>query len=132
MAVKVEMTGMPQMVAIFNGFGGVASVLVASAEFVKSPVHEVDVLATMFLSILIGGVTFTGSMIAFGKLQGLVTEKAVMFPLQHPLNALLILVSFGAGVLLGFILFVAIFTETVYSIANTPYGEGRFFCDVVA
>ncbi len=100
LAFKVEMTGMPQMVAIFNGFGGVASVLIASAEFIKSPVHELQTAATIFLSVLIGGVTFTGSLIAFGKLQGLVTEKAVMFPGQHALNAFLILVSFGLGALL--------------------------------
>jgi NAD(P) transhydrogenase subunit beta len=101
MSIRVEMTGMPQMVAIFNGFGGAASVLISSAEFIKSPVHEVQTAATIFLSVLIGGVTFTGSLIAFGKLQGLVTEKAVMFPLQHALNAFLILVSVGLGVLLS-------------------------------
>lgn len=101
MAMRVEMTGMPQMVALFNGFGGAASVLIAAAEYIKSPIHEIQTAATIFLSVLIGGVTFTGSLVAFGKLQGLVTEKAVLFPLQHPLNAVLILISVVLGVFLS-------------------------------
>ena len=86
-AVRVEMTQMPQLVAIFNGFGGGASALVASSEFIKNsdslftPGTEVSMLllVSIILSLLIGTLTFTGSFIAFGKLQGLVTTKPVTF-----------------------------------------------------
>ena len=80
-AIRVEMTQMPQLVAIFNGFGGGASALVASSEFIKNSDSlftsgtEVSMLllVSIILSLLIGTLTFTGSFIAFGKLQGLVT-----------------------------------------------------------
>lgn len=108
LAVKTPMTGMPQMVGMLNGFGGGASTLVALSEYFKKnpnyPVDQglvfnlpVDQGIAIILSILIGGVTFTGSMIAFGKLQGIVTGKVVKYPLQHPLNALLALFVLGAG-----------------------------------
>lgn len=99
MAIKVQMTGMPQMVGLLNGFGGGASTLVALSEFYKlSPDIPVNTGVAIILSLLIGGVTFTGSLIAFGKLQGLVTGKVVKYPGQHPLNALLLLVVIAAGV----------------------------------
>jgi NAD(P) transhydrogenase subunit beta len=99
MAIKVEMTGMPQMVGLLNGFGGGASTLVALSEFYKlSPGIPVNTGVAIILSLLIGGVTFTGSMIAFGKLQGLVTGKVVKYPGQHPINALLLLIVIAAGV----------------------------------
>ncbi len=89
-AIKVEMTQMPQLVAIFNGFGGGASALVASSEFIKNgPESELFLIISIVLSVLIGTLTFTGSFIAFGKLQGLVTTKPVTFPGQQPLNALI-------------------------------------------
>lgn len=109
LAVKTPMTGMPQMVGMLNGFGGGASTLVALSEYFKlNPNYPVDTgmpfnLQTdtgiaIVLSLLIGGVTFTGSMIAFGKLQGLVTGKVVKYPMQHPLNLFLILVVLAGGV----------------------------------
>lgn len=103
MATKVQMTGMPQMVGLLNGFGGGASTLVALSEYFK----EMDVafintdyytLIAMAISLLVGSVTFTGSLIAFGKLQGIVTGKVVKYPLQHPINAILILAVIAAGV----------------------------------
>ncbi len=108
MAFKTPMTGMPQMVGMLNGFGGGASTLVALSEYFKKnpnyPVEQglifnlpVDQGVAIILSLLIGGVTFTGSMIAFGKLQGLVTGKVVKYPMQHPLNLLLALFVLGAG-----------------------------------
>ncbi|MGB5529652.1 MAG: NAD(P)(+) transhydrogenase (Re/Si-specific) subunit beta [Ignavibacteriaceae bacterium] len=100
MAIKVQMTGMPQMVGLLNGFGGGASALVAFAEydrlFITTAPFDIPTTITIILSILIGAVTFTGSLIAFGKLQGIVTGKVVKYPLQHPLNALLLV-----GVLVG-------------------------------
>lgn len=98
MALKVKMTGMPQMVGMLNGFGGGASTLVALSEFYKTtPVIPLNVGIAIILSLLIGGVTFTGSMIAFGKLQGWVTGKVVKYPGQHPLNLFLVLFVLGAG-----------------------------------
>jgi NAD(P) transhydrogenase subunit beta len=105
------MTGMPQMVGMLNGFGGGASTLVALSEYFKlNPNYPTDMGLpfnlpmdtgiAIVLSLLIGGVTFTGSMIAFGKLQGLVTGKVVKYPLQHPLNLLMILVVLAGGVLI--------------------------------
>ncbi len=91
MAIKVEMTGMPQMVGILNGFGGGASTLVALSEYYKGETTDVSILVTLVLSVLIGAVTFTGSFIAFGKLQGFVTGKVVKYPLQNPINVLLLL-----------------------------------------
>ena len=104
LAIKVQMTGMPQMVGLLNGFGGGASVLVAIAEFYRIlfdpniPVTTVNA-STIILSILIGGVTFTGSLIAFGKLQGIVSGKVIKYPGQHPLNAILLAAVIVAGVL---------------------------------
>ncbi len=92
-ARTVKMTAMPQMVALLNGFGGAASALVAGAEYLRymalSQPPPADVAVTIQLSVLIGSVTFSGSLVAFGKLQELVTGTAVTYPLQKTLNALL-------------------------------------------
>ncbi len=94
-AKKVEMTSMPQMVAIFNGFGGGASVLVATAEFYRlvSGVGQLPAftMTTIGLSIIIGGITFTGSIVAFAKLQGIMRGAPILFRGQQVLNSLLLL-----------------------------------------
>ena len=76
MAQRVEMTSMPQMVGLLNGFGGAASALVAVGEFWKvinsGLTPPLDETVTIVLSVLIGGITFTGSLLAFAKLQELV------------------------------------------------------------
>ena len=99
LAKKVQMTGMPQMVALLNGFGGGASALVASAEFLRFQSSATDIPITVAISIqlgvLVGAVTFSGSLIAFAKLQELVTGRAVTYPLQKTVNALLLLVTLG-------------------------------------
>ncbi len=104
-AIKVKMTGMPQMVAIFNGFGGGASALVAAAEFYsKAGTAESStfLLSTISLSVLIGTLTFTGSFIAFGKLQGFISGQPIVFKGQKVLNALiaLALIAFAVGVVM--------------------------------
>ncbi len=92
-AYKVEMTAMPQMVGLFNGLGGAASAMVAVGEFwrflavAQSP--PLPTTITALLGVLIGGVTFTGSVIAFAKLQGIMSGSPITFPLQQPVNALL-------------------------------------------
>ncbi len=103
-ARTVKMTAMPEMVGIFNAFGGGASALVAAAEFVRLQNAGLAVDAgtgiTIALSMLIGAVTFSGSLIAFGKLNGMVTGNPVTFPLQKPVNALLFigLLVLGASI----------------------------------
>ena len=100
-ASRVEMTQMPQLVAMFNGFGGGASALVAASEFLKTQNSGFEattfLIVSITLSILVGTLTFTGSFIAFGKLQGLVTTKPVTFPLQQPLNAILAIIMICAA-----------------------------------
>ena len=99
-ALKVEMTQMPQMVAIFNGFGGSASALVAAAEFLKTGDISAFTMGTIVVSIFVGTLTFTGSFIAFGKLQGFISGQPIVFPGQQVINAL-----FAIGLLiLGFYL----------------------------
>ncbi len=100
-AYKVEMTSMPEMVGIFNGFGGGASVLVAIGDFFRSSPasHGNSDLITIGLSILIGGVTFSGSFIAFGKLRGFVSGMPLVYKGQQIVNSLLTLVMLASLVL---------------------------------
>ncbi|MDX1647609.1 MAG: NAD(P)(+) transhydrogenase (Re/Si-specific) subunit beta [Longimicrobiales bacterium] len=104
-ARRVEMTEMPQLVGIFNGFGGGASALVAIAEFTANPAMGPGTTGvTIMIGTLIGAVTFTGSFVAFGKLQGLLTGNPIVFPGQNWVNLLIFLgilylavASLGAG-----------------------------------
>ncbi len=89
-ARSVEMTGMPEMVALFNGFGGVASLFVGWAALYGFEATTFE-LITIVLSILIGGVTFSGSMVAWGKLSERISGKAIVFSGQRVFNILLIL-----------------------------------------
>jgi NAD(P) transhydrogenase subunit beta len=104
LALAVKMTAMPQMVALLNGFGGGASALVAAAEFYHVQRLEggvpPDTSLTIALTMLIGAVTFTGSLVAYAKLQELVSGRAITFPLQKTVNALLLLVALACIVLL--------------------------------
>ena len=96
-ALKVEMTQMPQMVAIFNGFGGSASALVAAAEFLKTGDATTFTYSTIVISIFVGTLTFTGSFIAFGKLQGFISGQPIVFPGQQLINALFSLALLATG-----------------------------------
>jgi NAD(P) transhydrogenase subunit beta len=99
-ARMVEMTDMPQMVGIFNGFGGGASALVAVAEFINAPGVGVGTTGvTILLGTLIGGVTFSGSFVAFAKLQGLLTGNPITYPGQNATNAILFLGAIVLGAL---------------------------------
>ena len=98
-AIRVEMTQMPQMVAIFNGFGGIASALIAAAEFLNpGDILSTFSLATISLSVFVGTLTFTGSFIAFGKLQGFVSGQPIVFPGQQFINALIGISILGLAV----------------------------------
>ncbi len=90
LAKQVEMTSMPQLVALFNGLGGAASLLVATAEFYRVGAFPIFIFFTIVLSILIGSVTFSGSFIAFLKLQGIMKGAPIQFKGQHAFNGLLV------------------------------------------
>lgn len=101
-AVRIAMTAMPQLVALFNGFGGGASVLVAGAALIESILRQDD-LTTQFkvattISGFIGAVTFAGSVFAFAKLQELISGRPLIFPGQRLLNILLVVASFVVGI----------------------------------
>ena len=96
---KVQMTDMPQMVAIYNGMGGGAAAAIAAIEFAKGDVHSTGTLILAVLGALIGAVSFTGSCVAFGKLQGLI-KKAHRLPAQNTVNVALAV----AAIMLGFMM----------------------------
>jgi H+-translocating NAD(P) transhydrogenase subunit beta len=106
-ARRVKMTAMPQMVALFNGVGGGAAALVAVAEFHKlaPPAGQIqwDICVAILLSALIGSISFSGSMIAFAKLQELIQGRPITYPGQKLVNAALFLtlLVLGAVILSG-------------------------------
>ncbi len=99
-AKRIKMTALPQLVAAFHSLVGLAAVCVAAAAFYSPESYGIGIpghikagsLIEMSLGTAIGAITFTGSVVAFAKLQGLLTGKPLVFPFQHPLNA-------GLGVL---------------------------------
>ena len=101
-AKKVQMTGMPELVALFNGFGGLASLLVGWSEFEKGGEGNWFLYSVICIAILIGGITFTGSLVAYLKLSGKVGGNAVVFPFQKFINLLVML----SAVLIGLILII--------------------------
>ena len=96
-AKKVQMTSMPQMVAIFNGLGGLASSLIAFSEIIKSDTSiSLNIISiSIFISILIGSVTFSGSITGFLKLQSLITGRPILLPLRNYLNFILLISIIG-------------------------------------
>ncbi|MCQ2416470.1 MAG: NAD(P)(+) transhydrogenase (Re/Si-specific) subunit beta [Oscillospiraceae bacterium] len=100
---KVEMTGMPQLVALFNGFGGLSSLLVALTQYLNSqeeakPFEGV----TLGLTVAIGAIAFTGSVVAWGKLSGKMFKKSVTIPAKNALNAALAIAGLVGIVLYAF------------------------------
>ncbi len=108
LAVKVAMTSMPELVALFNGFGGIASVLVAGASYVEQiglrqqagEEPSLQFVVAVAVTALIGAITFTGSLIAFAKLKGIMTGNAITFPGIQLLNLLM----FAATLVLAFMM----------------------------
>lgn len=109
-ARRVKMTAMPELVALFNGFGGLASLLVAWAEFEKIrgmgwAAYELALDSNavfsgfvIYVAVLIGGVTFTGSLFAYGKLSGKLSGSAIVFSGQKAVNILLLVAILALGV----------------------------------
>ncbi|MFQ5512175.1 MAG: NAD(P)(+) transhydrogenase (Re/Si-specific) subunit beta [Candidatus Krumholzibacteriia bacterium] len=104
LAVKIQMTAMPQLVALFNGFGGGASVLVAGAALIEAGllggVTSSQLTVATVASGLIGAVTFWGSLVAFGKLQEVISGNAIHFPGQQVVNTILAAACLAAGVMI--------------------------------
>lgn len=102
LARRVQMTSMPELVAAFNGFGGLASALVAGAEVARfitvNETTDVVTMLTIMLSVLIGMVTFSGSFVAFGKLSGKISGNPVDFPGMRVLTLLLAVAGLAAMV----------------------------------
>src|SRR3954463_4517912 len=103
----VQMTAMPQMVALFNGMGGATAALVSVAEFLRltrvgTPIG-VGEATSIVLGTAIGAISFTGSIIAFGKLQEILPGKPLQFPLQRLVNGLILagVIVFGAMVVIN-------------------------------
>lgn len=106
LALKVEMTEMPELVAILHSFVGLAAVLVGFNSYLSAKAIEIPIMATIhltevFIGIFIGAITFTGSIVAFAKLHGLISAQALMLPKRHYLN----LAALAIAALL-FVLFV--------------------------
>lgn len=129
---KVAMTSMPQMVALFNGFGGIASLFVGWAEFQKfmyqgsvqsQPIY---ILVVIGLAILVGAVTFTGSLVAYGKLAGKITSKPVLFTGQQIFNSLIILAILTGIVFLSFGIVIPV-DIAIYSIVGLSLLYGILF-----
>lgn len=98
-AKKVEMTSMPQLVAILHSFVGLAAVLVGFGSYLDphtqtltGAAHSIH-LVEVYLGIFIGAITFTGSIIAWGKLQGKIKSNPLLFPGRHALNIVIVLIS---------------------------------------
>ena len=94
---RVAMTDMPQMVAIYNGMGGGAAAAIAAVEFARGEMHGVVVTLLATLGALIGAVSFSGSVVAWAKLQG-VMKSAFRLPAQNAVNIVLALATVGLGV----------------------------------
>ncbi|MFH2204937.1 MAG: NAD(P)(+) transhydrogenase (Re/Si-specific) subunit beta [Elusimicrobiota bacterium] len=95
----VKMTAMPEMVALFNGSGGLASLLVGWAEFNANPGLPLFTAAAVFFAVLIGGVTFTGSVLAYLRLSETIDGRPTVFSGQHIVNGLLVLGTIACGVM---------------------------------
>src|SRR5579862_7820817 len=111
-ARQIQMTALPQLVAAFHSLVGLAAVCVATAAFAAPEAYGIGVrgaieaasLVEMAIGLTIGAITFTGSVVAFAKLQGLVSGRPLVFPLQHWINA-------GIGILLIVLIVLFVLTE---------------------
>jgi NAD(P) transhydrogenase subunit beta len=129
-AKRVQMTDMPQMVAIYNGMGGGAAAAIASVELLRGDFNSGGVKALAVLGALIGAVSFTGSGVAFAKLQGLMPGRPVQFPAQRPINLAVLAVAVLLGILLlptqsGFLVLLFFLAALAFGVLMTlPIGGG--------
>ncbi|WP_295436778.1 NAD(P)(+) transhydrogenase (Re/Si-specific) subunit beta [uncultured Thiodictyon sp.] len=122
LAMRIQMTAMPQLVAALHSFVGMAAVLVAIGTFINTGHPDAVMMAELSAGIIIGAITCTGSVIAFGKLQGLLSGAPVKFTGQHLLNAVLGIATIGLGVyfaMTGSVWALAIMTLLAFVIGVT-------------
>ena len=100
-ARRVQMTGMPQMVAVLNGFGGIASLLIGWENYHSQPDSPLFVTVAVVLAVMIGGVTFSGSLVAYGKLAERITGKPLRFSGIRPLTIALLAALLAGGAALA-------------------------------
>jgi NAD(P) transhydrogenase subunit beta len=103
-ARTVKMTAMPQMVAIFNGMGGATAALISLVEFQHKENIGRGEIISIVLGLIIGCISFAGSMVAFAKLQGLISGKRISFPNQQIINAIVGIAVVAAGVIIALLL----------------------------
>lgn len=96
---KIEMTSMPQMVSIFNGLGGACATILAWIEITQSSLDSGGLFIVLF-TLFVGAISFTGSLLAFAKLQGLVYDKTLLLPKHNVLNMILLVTCIALGVML--------------------------------
>lgn len=97
---KVKMTGMPELVALYNGFGGLASALVAFSQYLRDPQgNDIISAAAICVTVFIGAMAFTGSMLAWGKLSEKISGRAIVFKGQNFINLLLLAAVVAASVI---------------------------------
>ena len=98
----VKMTSIPQMVGLFNGFGGMASLLVGWSEFhgrwADAETTQLFTMVAIFLTVLTGGVTFSGSLVAYGKLAGILTGKPILYKGRNIVNTAILIAILASGI----------------------------------
>ena len=112
-AKKVEMTGMPQLVALFNGFGGLSSLLVALTQYMTDKSINIFSSIALGLTIAIGAIAFTGSVVAWGKLSGKMFKKNITIPAKNAINGLLAAVGLAG---------VVIYSLSIAGVVDTQIG----------
>ncbi len=113
-AKKVEMTGMPQLVALFNGFGGLSSLLVALTQYMTDKSINTFSSVALGLTVAIGAIAFTGSVVAWGKLSGKMFKKNIVIPGKNFVNGLLAAVGLAG---------VAMYALSVAGVLDAPTGK---------
>ena len=110
----IKMTAMPEMVALFNGFGGIASLLVGTSEYLTGFNFNPATFVAIYLTVLIGGVTFSGSLIAWGNLSEVIDGSPILYRGQQVVNSLLLITLLVAG--LEMVYFQGLFTQNQFQI----------------
>src|SRR3989338_4397184 len=127
---KVSMKDMPQMIAVYNGMGGGAAAAIACVELMQHKLGNVGLSSLAVAGGLIGSIAFTGSVIAFAKLQGLMKERPVTFPKQQQINLIVLISSVALGILLlatGWTFLIPLFFAAAFAFGlmmTLPIGGG--------
>lgn len=119
-AKKVQMTAMPEMVSIFNGLGGACAVILGLLEMIKTSADNKAAIGISIFTLLVGAVSFTGSILAYLKLAGKVQDKHVILPGHSYINIVFLIASIGLGIF--YVLHPSMPLLIVFSILSLVYG----------